>query len=349
MFAPLQLLIIDDAQKIFHCEQFWESLLKDTERKTRLLVAASYSFDTLDQSTPASFNFKFDYTDLRSEVEAAALVTSFAERRGPIFSCKELQTTVLQQVCGNVGLVRLTLEMLSTKFAKDDAQLASALQYLLSTKFLSSMDRCFSPPVNLFPAQRAVLEEAILAPITFALAPAQDENSEGDGDGAEPKRRRSSIHRAEAIKSLIHSCVLVQQQETQFLAFATPMHKRFYMSVLFPSSATGPSPSSINLFILNVVSAFPRKDVNSMFGKCPKTEFATEATWQALFYRCAAQLLPPHNSISAEVSRLATGGALGGNRRSFFGVVCTPRTRIPSGRFHVVLLHALGILTPHLN
>jgi hypothetical protein len=301
----LQILVIDDAQKLFQHKEFWQELLKDETRQTCIIAAASYSLESIDRSTPTGFSVKKTYNDLRlEEREQTTLLDKFAKVRDdqPLFGEPLLRASVMSEAAGNVGVLRTSLEKLSQHFAKKSPTVASALQFQCSNAFFGQMSRCFLPlESNTSETQRAILTEVVMKGSAQYLGGVAEQKEEQDAQAL----------RAKAVVLLLQACVLVQQDDSNAVTFATPMHKRFYMSQIFPScSLSSAPPKDIDDFLVSVISKFTVQGIKTKFGFTPKTDFPSEATFQAEFYRHAAALLPPGHSISAEVSRIVTGGSL---------------------------------------
>jgi hypothetical protein len=319
VFLPDQVLVIDDAQKLFEHTEFWQDILKTHKRDLCLICAASYSLESVDRSTPTDFSLKYTYADLQLEPgEAETLVRKFASIRDdqPLFKDPILQASVISEADGNVGVLRTSLEKLSQHFAKQAPSVATALSFQCSTAFFGQMSRCFLPLQELAnDVVTEVIKEVIMSGFArYTIDPLATKEGMGKTaiKKAKQKLKKKKKEHEVAVKTLLEGCVLVQPKDEDQLVFATPMHKRFYMSQLYPSCAQGPKPTDMDEFLVQVLMQFSKRELENTLGFNPKSNFPSESTFQVMFYRYAASLLPPANSISAEVSRIVTGGSLSG-------------------------------------
>jgi hypothetical protein len=133
-------------------------------------------------------------------------------------------------------------------------------------------------------------------------------------------------HEIIACRQLIRKVVLVEVEDQ--LTFATPLHKRFYSHLVYPSQITHlPARCrSIDNWLLLVIQTLEPDKL-----KHPMSQgfqgFTKEGPVQHAFWRGASFCLPPEYQLAAEVSRLIVNGKLeakleGRVKGMFFGLFC---------------------------
>lgn len=225
-----------------------------------------------------------------------------------------------QDSAGHVGIFRLLLQRLLDEFPttpERPASVETVCAFYFGRLFEQQIvERFFSFPHNFFTryvSYHQALEQVLLGQVL--TPPVQSLDSRGPGSplspdapsspsasaAATPTISSASPPHASILRALMRIPLLVD--DGGYLAFATPMHKRFFHRLAFPSRLQA-LPANINvdqwlLLVLRTFQPHLLADVQSGF---------KEGMLQHEFWRGASLCLPPTHRVAAEVSRVLKQG-----------------------------------------
>jgi len=283
--------IFDDAQRLYGSGVF-EYMLKTS---ACVLAFASYGTQVVYPDTP-SFQAKLSFADIRlTDLEQRELVNRFRQVYPNYDWLSVVGDIVIRDTQGHIGFLRGLLAELLQQFFKvpinSNDDLAKIFQFYLGAAMGSGAvvrgctanEFLSAEAVTLL--QRVYLGERIPTP--------------------GPRLPDSKVDEQMAvIYQQLRAVVLIDNQG--YLDFATPIHRRFFLRMIFPSSTTALPFSDPDRWLLQVISCFdPRRlrDPQS----AGANGFIKEGPLQHQFWQAASMCLPPKHRVAAEVSRSFAG------------------------------------------
>ena len=325
--APVgSVLIVDDAQLLYHNESFWRDMIKG-ERAVHLLAAASYGASKAVPDTPAVFARVVGFWECSFDSdETIALATSVFKASSVPLDQQAYATELFAQQCRvlgvpalhqpmellsggeqededkhrhvHIGLFRRLLEGFVGHFRKP-GRTPSAWEFLSSPDLLIQdhiKERCFGAfQMDLSDAAKRCLSNLLVlsCPVTLEELVSQDMKDQGGHD--------------DAIKMLIRTCAIVEVGDK--VDFSTPCARRVYFRKIYPSRGLQEMLySSIDTFIIDAVSMFDPAMLRHGMKSSQRGTFPSEAVLQQEFCRAAAQLLPPSVLFCPELAAFVKSG-----------------------------------------
>lgn len=224
-----------------------------------------------------------------------------------------------QDSAGHVGIFRLLLQRLLDEFPTTPERPASVesvcafyfgrlFEQQVAERFFSFPHNFLSRYVNFHQALEQVLLGNVPTPpvqrISSPTPSSPDASCPSPMPGAAASSAAASVASlpgASVLRALMRIPLLVD--DGGYLAFATPMHKRFFHRLAFPSRLQAlPVNINIDQWLLLVLRTFQPNllsDAQSGF---------KEGMLQHEFWRGASLCLPPTHRVAAEVSRVLKQG-----------------------------------------
>jgi len=140
------------------------------------------------------------------------------------------------------------------------------------------------PPEQVFVLQQLFRGKDILAP------PPIDRQSPSAADPHLP------------LRTLLRSVVLVVRANN-FVDFATLLHRRAFLRVIFPGRCSKMNTQDLNEFVCAVVGCLDSSQLQD-HSSTGSQGFSKETPLQHQFFAAACMCLPPQHVISSEVSRI---------------------------------------------
>ncbi|KAJ3194109.1 hypothetical protein HDU82_002567, partial [Entophlyctis luteolus] len=273
----LLVVFLDDAQAKFADLTFWKLLIKMSPNwlpSTVRFVIASTHLQAGGIESPAELRSlerleRKDFLLSRFESETFLELPVIGLPKSMRFP--SLIQVLVNECGGLIGALRLSVDSLKRRFAKDVAAPESALlQYSLSKEYVSAMDRCFgsahSDPIgNDFKAflKKIFVDERVLP---HKLVNPEDEQS---------------------YASLKKSGILVELGNGDF-AFSSPLAKRYYFKWIFPNRSIT-APTSLHELVRNVIGSMSS---NLLAQSTVADDFPKETVFQHLFLNDVSGIVP---------------------------------------------------------
>jgi hypothetical protein len=200
---------------------------------------------------------------------------------------------------GHPGLLRVTLQYLLWHFHVDLKTVPTsteAVTYYVGSDLLAQAHlKRFLVPIQPTELRGVFLVlKKVLRGDTVTIPP-----DLADNDDAEEAAKRL----------LVRHLVLIEDERSKRLLFASPLHERFYCKLLFPSCvSTEMKYSSIDDLILAVLRTFEPEQLEDR--RNWGSSFTKEGPLQHMFFRGALKCLPPSVQVSAEVLNYVQAGRI---------------------------------------
>jgi len=288
----LVIIALDESQMKYEAAadlQFWHRLLKDMPpanqhgAKFRFLISATdYIKSTFVGSSPASFSGikRFDRERLRlTDAEAAEVYDKHIRPHLGRDHMPSVRSVILNAAAGHVGLIRLSTMSLNEQF-KTTVAPDVAMRDIFSTRFMSSVDRCFGSIGELPLEVIDQLRRHLLEP-----------------------RMQFDVNSKPIISLMRCGYLIMNYDGPDGLIFASPMAKRFACARLFPGRADmTTAPKSLPDLICAIMSGMSADLINT--SSQPAGRFPVETAWQHLFMAGLAHNLPPGVAFVPELACL---------------------------------------------
>jgi hypothetical protein len=286
---PIQtkfLVILDDAQNIYHHTNFWTKLIKQACVKCpnfKFIISVTHSLNIPNESP-------FEFQSIISQIRRSDLLLSDEEildvfdmlDNSGSFSLKMYPLVchvITKQSGGVVGAIVLSIRKIYDEFKYyKNPQESHILNYYYSNEFISESGRLFGADRNATIPQnlRLFLSQCYLIP---TIKPKLHPNEE------------------EKLNALVKGGVLLTGT---VISFSYPLAKRFYLQKLFPSK-TANAPANLRALIVSAIQNMSAKALE--MSTITTDYFPKEACFQHQFMSGLLASLPINCHVCPELSK----------------------------------------------
>jgi hypothetical protein len=285
----LVVVFLDNAQAKYDQGPFWEELIKSTSlwmpENIRFVISATHfpsqgSLGLVDfVYLPKIERDSFRLTEYESNEFLELPVIGLPQK----LKSETLKRVLIRECGGLIGALRLSIDSLEERFAKDIQPLETdVLQYFLSDKVLQSMTPCFGSAhaLPIGPDFKTFMKKVF---VDKRLCPSGFTNPQ-DGESY----------------SSLENAGILELPDSKSFGFSSPLAKRYYFKWLFPSRSET-SPSSLQELIRKVVS---NMSCTALTNSSLPGDFPNKAVFQLQFVEGLALHTPPCYSICPDLLKV---------------------------------------------
>lgn len=280
-------VILDDAQNIYHHPEFWAVLIKEASCRCpnfRFIISVTHNLNIISESPVAlqSLRSRIDrssllLTDAEKE-ELFDLLDSDSESLKPFPTVRQVISNESGGVIGAFVLSVLKVFVVFNEFkSPDETQL---LLYYFSKDFFSELGgRVFGTDrqPNFLPEIRNYLAQCFFTPV---------------------RKQIFDDHQNHILNQLVKGGALVETGD--FYSFSSPLAKRFYIQKIFPTRATE-VPSDLRSLVILAIQNM--SSVALKMSTVSANDFPKEAVFQHQFMAGLLASLPIDCYVCPEMSK----------------------------------------------